>query len=184
MHRLDYPLNEHSLVFDVGGYKGQWADKIFTRYGCTVYVFEPVAEFAKGIRRRFAGNGKVVVYEFGLSRDNQALEISICRDISSFHRGVRGPRKARLVRAADFISERNIESIDLMKVNIEGGEYDLLEHLINVGLVKRIRNIQVQFHSFMPNAEERMASIHSELRRTHRLTYQYLFVWENWQLCA
>ena len=30
-HRLNYDLNEHSLVFDIGGYEGQWANDIFSK---------------------------------------------------------------------------------------------------------------------------------------------------------
>ena len=68
-----------------------------------------------------------------------------------------------------------------MKINIEGGEYDLLEHFLESGFIKNINNIQIQFHDFIPNAEERMKKIQYELEKTHSLTYQYPFVWENWQ---
>lgn len=180
--RLDYDLAADSMVFDLGGYEGQWASDIFAMYCCTIHVFEPVAEFAERIRQRFAKNDKVVVHQFGLSKANRMVQISVNRDSSSFYRRGDDLRDARMVRAADFINENNIGLVDLMKINIEGAEYELLEHLIDFQLVKRIRSIQVQFHDFVPNAEERMASIQNELKRTHRLSYQYLFVWENWTL--
>lgn len=69
-----------------------------------------------------------------------------------------------------------------MKINIEGGEYDLLEHLIVSGFVRNIDNIQVQFHDFVDDAEHRMAVIHKNLAKTHRLSYQYPLVWENWEI--
>ena len=70
----------------------------------------------------------------------------------------------------------------MIKVNIEGGEYDLLEFLIDSNYIEIIDNIQVQFHDFIPDAEERMKNIHKKLEKTHFLTWQYPFVWENWQL--
>jgi hypothetical protein len=45
-----------------------------------------------------------------------------------------------LKKASDFIEENSMEYIYLMKINIEGGEYDLLEHLLEV---KLINNIQI-----------------------------------------
>ena len=69
-----------------------------------------------------------------------------------------------------------------MKINIEGAEYDLLEHLIDTGLISNIHNIQVQFHDFVSNAEQRMIMLQKELEKTHGLTYQYPFVWENWRV--
>ncbi|MDA8326743.1 MAG: hypothetical protein M0033_11065, partial [Nitrospiraceae bacterium] len=59
--------------------------------------------------------------------------------------------------------------------------YDLLDHLIETGVVNQIGNIQVQFHDFAPNAESRMSDIQRKLALTHKLTYQYRFVWENWE---
>lgn len=69
-----------------------------------------------------------------------------------------------------------------MKINIEGAEYDLMEWIISEGLVKKIENIQIQFHDFIENAEARMVNIQNLLGRTHYLTYLYRFVWENWKL--
>ena len=69
-----------------------------------------------------------------------------------------------------------------MKMNIEGGKYDLLEHLIVRGLILNIENIQVQFHDFVPDAASRMGGIKMNLAKTHVLTYEYESVWENWKI--
>jgi hypothetical protein len=55
----------------------------------------------------------------------------------------------------------------MMKISIEGGE--LLEHLIETGLAKLIRNIEVQFHNVVPDAKEKIVSIQRELKKTHIL---------------
>ena len=44
----------------------------------------------------------------------------------------------------------------LMKINIEGGEYDLLEELLDENMIKQIVNLQVQFHDFVERSDERM----------------------------
>jgi len=46
--RLNYDmLDEKSIVLDIGGYKGDWASSIFSKYCCTIHVFEPVSYFAE-----------------------------------------------------------------------------------------------------------------------------------------
>src|SRR5258708_7901812 len=61
--RLNYPeLNEGSIVFDLGGYKGQWASDIYARYNCAVYIFEPYSIYANNIRDRFAKNNKIHLF--------------------------------------------------------------------------------------------------------------------------
>ena len=73
--------------------------------------------------------------------------------------------------------------VDLIKINIEGGEYEVLESLIADNKLSMFKNLQIQFHDFIiENAKERMSKIQQELAKTHVLTYQYEFVWENWKL--
>ena len=185
--RLDYDIRENSVVFDLGGFAGQWTSDIFAKYCCSVHVFEPVRGFARDITHRFRKNPKIQVHQFGLGNRTFKTTISLAGDGSTICLK-QGPalrlelEEVDIVRFGDFLRDHNITRIDLMKVNIEGGEYDLLDYLLETGLIHNIVNLQVQFHDFVPNAAQRMAAIQARLSKTHSLTYQYLFVWENWQL--
>jgi FkbM family methyltransferase len=180
--RLDYDLSPESMVFDVGGYEGQWASDIYAMYGCRIYVFEPVPAFAERIARRFRRNPQIRVFDFGLSSRTETTRIGLARDGSSVYKSGTEAIEIRLMSISDFLRREAVTTIDLMKINIEGAEFDLLEQLLNEGLVTRIRDIQVQFHDFAPDAEARMGAIQQRLAKTHKTTYQYPFVWENWRL--
>jgi len=180
--RLEYNLDENSLVFDVGGYEGQWASDIFSKYCCTIYIFEPVIEFANKVEKRFSKNKKIKIYKFGISDRTEQARITIDNDGSSVFRKGRKSENANFVRLVDFIRDNDINRIDLLKINIEGGEYSLLEDLINSEFIKKIRNIQISFHDFIINAKERYKKIHYNLKKTHFLTYHFSFVWENWRI--
>ncbi|MEN6568365.1 MAG: FkbM family methyltransferase [Veillonellales bacterium] len=179
--RLEYDLDQKSIVFDLGGYQGEWTANIFARYGCTIHVFEPVREYAAHIAERFASFDHIHVYSFGLGKKDEKAMLNVDKDSSSIFIEGDKKREITLVRANDFIQAAGISNIDLMKINIEGGEYDLLEHLIEMKVISFIKNIQVQFHDFVPNAVERMIHIQNELAKTHFITYQFPFVWENWR---
>lgn len=179
--RLSYPLDSDSLVFDIGGYRGQWTSDLFAMYGCRIHVFEPISEFATTIRSRFSRNDRIQIHGYGLGAETERVTFFSDEDRSSAHHG-EGAGREVLVRAAEeVIEEKGIEEIHLMKINIEGGEYDLMDHILDTGLIHRIRDLQVQFHSFMPSAERRRFDIRQRLAATHDLTYDYPFVWENWQ---
>jgi FkbM family methyltransferase len=181
--RLDYELDENSVVFDIGGYKGEFVSSIFNKYGSLIYVFEPVPEYYNIIIRKFSQNRKVLSYCFGLSAKSGETRISLADNSSSLFINGRNTIDIKLKSITEFIEENKIEKIDLAKINIEGSEYDLLESLIQNGLIERFRNIQVQFHDFIiPNARTRMNAIQQELSKTHELTWQYEFIWENWKL--
>ncbi len=148
--RFNYDLNSSSHVFDLGGYTGQWASDIFSRYCCFIHVFEPVLEYAALIEQRFARNDKIRVYPFGLANANFQLPIYLCADSSSLFKPSDQEVTGHFLPAVDFLRNSQVNQIDLMKINIEGGEYDLLDHLLNEGVVASINNIQVQFHDFVP----------------------------------
>ena len=72
--------------------------------------------------------------------------------------------------------------VALCKINIEGGEYELLQYIISKGLMKNIKNLQVQFHYIEGKDCEKMYSvIEGLLSLTHRQTWRFPFVWENWE---
>ena len=181
-HRLQYDLSEQDIVIDLGGYEGQWASDIFSMYCCQIYIFEPVPEYAKNIQKRFAKNKHIKIYQFGLASENIKTRISVTGDSSSSYKSGDNMVDIQLMKASDFLESNKTHFINLLKINIEGGEYDLLEHLILTNLISKIQNIQIQFHDFFPDAKERMNKIQESLARTHKLTYQYEFVWENWIL--
>ncbi len=178
--RLNYKLTNNSIVFDVGAYQGDWASDIFSKYCCNIFCFEPVSQFAKKLQKRFECNKKIEIFNFGLSDTNKDVLISLAKDSSSMFHGDLS-ETVKLIKIDDFLVENGIRHIDLMKINIEGSEYDFLDYLINSMLIKKINNIQIQFHDFVPNAKKRMKQIQQNLSITHNVTYQYEFVWENWQ---
>lgn len=179
--RLNYHLNSSSVVVDVGGYEGQWTSDIFSKYCCNIIIFEPVKEFYTKIKDRFIRNNKITVYNLGLSNKDQEIEISLLDDSSSLLKDNPQNEKVKLVNTTNFFKKNSIIYIDLIKINIEGSEYNLLENLTESEFILQIKNIQVQFHDFVPEAKERMLKIQECLKKTHHLTYQYEFIWENWE---
>lgn len=181
--RLNYNLNDKSVVFDVGGYKGEFATDIFCKYNATIYTFEPIKSFFQIIQTKFSNNDKVKSYNYGLGGKDEEMQISMSDNSSSVFLKTEDSETIQLKSIVNFIKENNIESVDLIKINIEGGEYELLEALLENNLISVFKNIQVQFHDFLlEDGKERMHKIQENLSKTHFLTYQFEFVWENWQL--
>jgi FkbM family methyltransferase len=178
---VDYPLDQESVVFDVGGFEGQWASDIFARYLCRIHVFEPIPHFAARIARRFASNERIKVHPRALGAIAGELAMTIQGDESSAQRAGEHAVSVKVVTPEAVFQAESIREVALMKLNIEGGEYDLIEHILEAGLIGRIQRLQVQFHDFVPDAESRMRAIRTRLGATHRPRYQYTFVWEDWR---
>lgn len=181
--RINYPhLNEESVVFDLGGYQGQWASDIFARYQCSIHIFEPHPNYVAYIKVRFKQNAKLKVYDFGLGAKTEQVLFSTQADATSQYLSDGEQVEVQLKNISSFLDHQTFRHIHLMKINIEGGEYELLEYLLTSGWIFRIEQLQIQFHHFIPNAKVRMQAIHLKLAQTHELTYQFEFFWENWKL--
>lgn len=181
--RLNYPLTEQSVVFDAGGYVGEWSEAIIERYNPFVFIFEPIPEYFENLKAKFHHNSKVCVMNVGLADHTFVAQMEKRNDGSSLlmNGSTRQIEDVQMVDIHEIIRERRIGDIALIKINIEGGEYALLQRMLQTQITLQCYNIQVQFHNFYPNAESLRRQIRQELMKTHQLTYDYPFVWENWQ---
>lgn len=175
-------LGPESVVFDVGGFKGNWAADIHDRYGARLHIFEPHPVFAEEIRSRFHGNDAIVTHEFALGQNEGHLTLSDDGDASSSFRNAENTVTGRIEPVARFFAKADIPRIDLVKVNIEGGEYELLPALEEAGIMPRIGILQVQFHLFSADDIPRREAIRTMLAKTHSCDWSYDFVWEQWSL--
>lgn len=185
--RYEYPLNQDSVVIDVGGYEGDFASELFSRYLSTIFVFEPVKKYVNHLNERFAGNHSIKVIPYGLGAKNESIKINVMDEASSYNRTESIHKKGveediLIMDVVDFFNTYAIGKVDLIKINIEGGEYDLLDKMIDYGYIKKCKNLQIQFHDFYPDFQKRYDRIKQELSKTHHLTYNYPFVWENWRI--
>jgi FkbM family methyltransferase len=176
--QFTHRLGPNSVVIDVGGYLGDWSDEMAKRYDPWLTIFEPIREYALRICERFKDNPKVRVYSYALSAHNDKVEISRCGNRSSFYKP-QGLRETVLMR--DVAGAGLPEVVDLISINIEGGEYELLPRMIEFGIVRRCHILQIQFHTSYPNAGPARERLRASLAQTHDELYCYPFVWEAWK---
>jgi FkbM family methyltransferase len=187
VHRLNYPLNQDSVVFDIGGFQGNFADQIHGKFNATVHVFEPMKQFSNYIGSRFAGNDKVLVYPVGVGAETKKLTIYVPngQDEATLHPGESSIAREEEILVVDIVEvfeKIGVDHVNLMKLNIEGAEFDLLERLLDTNLHKKVTDIQIQYHIVDEDSEARRESISERLSETHERNWNYPWVWENWKI--
>lgn len=175
---FSYPLNEDSVVVDFGGYRGDWSAEIIRRYNPHVFIFEPIREYFLECAKRFEDNSKVHVFNYVVTCANGLGRICKSADGSSMYTGYGEVETVEMRDVAGLALPRRI---NLVSINVEGGEYSLLARMVETGFVQRCQNIQVQFHNNYPQAVMLREQIRSGLAVTHHETYCYPFVWEAWR---
>lgn len=183
--RYKYPLNADSIVWDLGGYLGDYTYQIRMKYNCKVYLFEPISKFYESCSQRFQNDQNVVCLPFGLSNHTGEFEMNENDDKSSFEKpndNISNNVIARLESVTETFENLGTNQIDLLKINIEGGEFDVLEALLDSSYINQVRFLQVQFHNFIPESNFRRKIIRDRLSNTHQEMWNYPFVWESWEL--
>lgn len=175
--RYEYPLNADSFVIDLGAFKGTFSAEISRRYNCRVRAYEPIYEFYQVAREVLRPYENVKLYNNGVASIGANAIFGVKGDMTGSFTASDQNENVSLLPIDDVLTE----PCDLLKINIEGGEYDLLDYMIHVGLVEDCKNIQVQFHGNVPGAKERWEANRAGLLKTHRLTYDFPFCWENYE---
>jgi FkbM family methyltransferase len=176
------PLGSSSLAIDAGGYIGEWTAEIVARYGCRVIVFEPIPQFVATLRDRFGTNDHVDIRSVGLSGSAGRVTFTVSGAATSAFRGgqVGTAVEAELVDVRDVFASLGGRSVDCLALNIEGSEYDVLERMVACDLIRSVGCFVIQFHDVGPDAPRRRERAREALARTHRMVFEFPFVWERW----
>lgn len=120
---------------------------------CTIYAFEPVDSTFAELENNVKNYKNIIPVKKGLFKENCTKEINIfdSNEHSSLYniKGVsyqsKNSKFIELVSGDSFAKERNIHDIDLLKLDLEGAEYDALLGFENLLKEKRIKAIQFEY---------------------------------------
>lgn len=180
----DAPLEKGDIAIDVGGFKGDWAARVQEKFEAKIYVFEPNPPVVEKLRKRFDDYTDIQIYDYGLGGQDAELDL-IQKDMGSSFYSTRATSnlptvKARVRDIATVLGELGHDEIGVIKLNIEGGEYEVMERLIETGWLPRVRCFMIQFHEWFKRAHKRRGKIQAALRETHDVEWDYKFIWEKW----
>lgn len=142
---IDWPeLNQDSIVWEIGSFKGRWALQMAERYNPVLYCFEPQT-WAWEVTRYVLAGYKAMAFNFGLGTENATLPMGEFEtDGCSFLRDTRTKGTGEIRDIVEVLDEYGVESIDICLINIEGYEYELVPYMIENDILPRY--LMVQFH--------------------------------------
>lgn len=167
-------------VFDVGANEGEWVARVLSRNrSARVHAFEPQAALAAKIATRHPG---VIVNNMGLGDVAGTLELGDYAEhpgsqhasmlkgvIDGLHRGRVRYVEVPVGTIDDYCALRTIESIDLLKIDVEGFELKVLQGASRMLREGRIETIQFEFNEMNILARAFLNDFFGCLEATHRL---------------
>jgi FkbM family methyltransferase len=188
---VDVDLRPSAVVLDVGAYEGSWSKRLLNReqlhdrMDVRIHAFEPEPTAIERCRQTIADESRIELHSFGLAGRRRNEQLTVGGPGSSIYADPRPGRRFESVEielrdVAQVLDAMDVDRIDLIKVNIEGGEYELLDRLHETGWLRRIETVIVQFHEFAPDAYRARRRNRRHLAETHRCTWNYPWVYERW----
>ncbi len=140
-----------SVIIDGGANIGRYsllANQLMPN--AQIYSFEPVKSTFEKLKENVKAHSNIIPIEKGLYKENCTKEINIFTsdthsslfDIQGLSYESNEKQTIELIKGDDFIKKFKINEIDLLKIDVEGAEYDVLlgfEKQIKLGKIKMIQ---------------------------------------------
>ncbi len=173
------PTFSNLPVVDIGSYRGDFLSKrVELEPKKMFYGYEPIHEFLAEAAKHFEGLQNIFLYNYGLAASDKVTQFQLSGDASGLSENRQNTVTVTLKDIANEMVFSNPTS--LVICNIEGGEYELINRLIETNLIKNIEVLLLQFHNISESSRRDMVNIRGLLARTHYSEFKYDFIWDAW----
>tara|TARA_Y100000361_G_C11155462_1_gene343819 strand:- start:499 stop:1128 length:630 start_codon:yes stop_codon:yes gene_type:complete len=150
------PITKSSTVIDIGANEGQEIEALLPTY-CEIHSFEPHPMFFKELHKKYISLPNIHLNQSAAWKSDGKMKLYYKRGISARNGGASLIKdkmnldlqlnvEVKCIDIAKYISGLN-KDIDLLKIDAEGAEYEILNHLFETGAFQKIKNIYYEDHS-------------------------------------
>ena len=168
-------LKDNAVTIDGGGFDGEFTDEILKKKCQNIYIYEPDPDFYKNLIRKYQLDNRVKILNLALFDKDRKMNLSENSNASSI---MESTDSGRIINTVDVYNEfKKYEKIDLLKLNIEGAEYDVLLRLIEKNELNKVKYLLVQFHKEHDLAEVKYNNILPKITKEFDIIFNYKYVW-------
>lgn len=135
------------VIFDLGANRGNVVEKYLDYFkGATIYAFEPFPDSFNFLKNRFLKNNNIHCFEKAVVSTSGFKEFFVNKNVDtnsllkpqktglSSDEQVKNLKKIEVEGLVldEFCDNKNIRHIDILKMDIQGGEFDALKGLQNM----------------------------------------------------
>jgi len=193
-----------NTFIDVGAFKGKYTDLVLKiEKNCKIIMLEPQSKYFNFLKNKFANNKRIEILRMAFSNKKTSLSLRINKHeitstFSKFNKTNRylnlkailfnsklenmtkSEEKIEALPLDDIFREKNIQHIDLIKIDTEGHEYEVLTGAKEN--IKKINCVLVEFHNDKIYENYNPEKIHSFLiENNFTLLKRFNFPFTTWE---
>lgn len=147
------------VAIDVGANTGAWSNAALSFWpNCKIHAFEVAPDTFQSLKARFDASplaDRVVLNDFGASDTNesqvmyyypQSPELTCETPRHVTEEAV--PFEARLIRLSDYCRSHNLDTVDFLKVDVEGAEHRVFKGFSEYLNSRKVTCIQFEYGAF------------------------------------
>lgn len=149
-------LGNNPVIIDAGSNKGHFIDVVLEEYkdNCTIHAIEPNDKLRSFTEIKFEYFTNITYYQYPFYKESSVLQFhyfeNFNNELSSIYNGGKDwdglPIKTKSVQCVtldDYCAMKNIDSIDYLKIDVEGADLDVL--IGSSGMMGKIGIIQIEY---------------------------------------
>lgn len=165
-------VDENSVIYSFGiGEDISFDNTIIKNHNCSVFGFDPTPKSINWVKNQKVSD-KFHFYEFGISDKNEAIEFYLPKNpehvsgsiIIQKNIDVTKKINVEMKSLRHIMNELGHQHIDVLKMDIEGSEYDVIENILESKI--SITQILIEFHDrFFENGNRKSKEIVKKMDR-------------------
>lgn len=176
LYNYKFFLKENDIVIDCGANVGEFIDKIYKK-GIKIYAFEPHPVAFKSLLKKNSNNKNIVLIQKGVYYKNDKIKFYNHKNFSNTTDWTVG---TSIIKEKDNIDLDNFFEVDvidfsefinnldrrvkIIKIDIEGAEFDLLDSLINNNIYEKVDIFFVETHERIPGMKIKYDSLKKKIK--------------------
>ena len=141
-------INLAPVVIDCGANKGEFSNYANEQFAARCYGFEPDPRLFTNL----VSKNNITYFQKAIGSTEGLVKLNLgekhCSSLMYKETKEQNYVEVEMTTLEKFCTNQNIESIHLLKIDIEGAELDLLENLAS-NIFTKIEQITVEFHDFL-----------------------------------
>jgi len=148
-----FEVEENDIVLDIGASVGPFTYSILNKKPKQVYCFEPSEREFKTLTKNIKGFAVIPIPK-GISNTNSIVESDMLFG---------GETEMETITFSKFINLYNIEKIDFIKTDCEGGEYDIFTQDNLDFLKNNVKKVVGEWHLRYPELKEKFRNFRDNI---------------------
>lgn len=148
---FDDKFGSEIIVIDIGACRGEFINEMDKAYKMRKGI---LVEANPVLYKQLLNKENYVVYNNAVAKDDDTI-ITFYEDhkaayvgscVFNYFNGI--PHKIKSISLETLIISNDIDVVDILKIDVEGSEYEILEN-ISEDVLQKINQITVEFHDFI-----------------------------------